>query len=36
MSYSNKNVLRGLHLQLKNPQAKLITVLSMEKYMTLC
>ena len=28
MSYSKKNVLRGLHLQLKKPQAKLITVLS--------
>ena len=28
MSYSKKNVLRGLHLQLSNPQAKLITVLS--------
>ena len=28
MSYSKKNVLRGLHLQLKNPQAKLITVLN--------
>lgn len=27
MSYSKKNVLRGLHLQLNNPQAKLITVL---------
>ena len=27
MSYSKKNVLRGLHLQLKNPQAKLVTVL---------
>ena len=27
MSYSKKNVLRGLHLQLKNPQVKLITVL---------
>jgi len=27
MSYSKKNVLRGLHLQLKNAQAKLITVL---------
>ena len=27
MSYSKNNVLRGLHLQLKNPQAKLITVL---------
>ena len=27
MSYSKKNVLRGLHLQLKKPQAKLITVL---------
>ena len=27
MSYSKKNVLRGLHLQLKNSQAKLITVL---------
>mgnify|MGYP001269730530 CR=1 FL=1 len=26
MSYSKKNVLRGLHLQLKRPQAKLITV----------
>ena len=26
MSYSKKNVLRGLHLQRKNPQAKLITV----------
>ena len=28
MSYSKKNVLRGLHLQRKNSQAKLITVLS--------
>lgn len=27
MSYSKKNVLRGLHLQLKNSQDKLITVL---------
>ena len=27
MSFSKKNVLRGLHSQLKNPQAKLITVL---------
>lgn len=27
MSYSKKNVLRGMHLQLKKPQAKLITVL---------
>jgi len=27
MSFSKKNVLRGLHLQLKKPQAKLITVL---------
>ena len=27
MSYSKKNVVRGLHLQLKNSQAKLITVL---------
>ena len=27
MSYSKKNVLRGLHLQLKNAQEKLITVL---------
>ena len=27
MSFSKKNVLRGLHLQLKNSQAKLITVL---------
>jgi len=26
MSYSKKNVLRGMHIQLKNPQAKLITV----------
>ena len=26
MSYSKKNVLRGLHIQLKNPQAKLVTV----------
>ena len=28
MSFSKKNVLRGLHLQLKTPQVKLITVLS--------
>mgnify|MGYP001199374290 FL=1 len=28
MSYSKKNVLRGLHLQRKNPQSKLITVLN--------
>ena len=28
MSFSKKNVLRGLHLQRSNPQAKLITVLS--------
>ena len=27
-SLSNKNVIRGLHLQLKKPQGKLITVLS--------
>lgn len=27
MSFSDKNVLRGLHLQLQNPQSKLITVL---------
>ena len=27
MSYSKKNVLRGLHLQQKNSQAKLVTVL---------
>ena len=27
-SLSKKNVLRGIHLQLKNPQGKLITVLS--------
>lgn len=27
MSYSKKNVIRGLHLQLKNPQSKLVTVL---------
>ena len=26
MSYSKKNVLRGLHLQLKKPQSKIITV----------
>ncbi len=26
LSFSKKNVLRGLHLQTKNPQAKLITV----------
>ena len=26
MSFSKKNVLRGLHLQTKNPQAKIITV----------
>ena len=30
MSHSKKNVLRGLHLQLKNSQAKLITVLKGE------
>ena len=28
MSFSKKNVLRGLHLQLQKPQVKLITVLS--------
>jgi len=27
MSFSKKNILRGLHLQLKNPQSKLVTVL---------
>ena len=27
MSYSKKNVLRGLHLQTKNPQGKFVTVL---------
>ena len=32
MSFSKKNVLRGLHLQLKRPQAKLITVLSGKMY----
>jgi dTDP-4-dehydrorhamnose 3,5-epimerase len=32
MSYSKKNVLRGLHLQLKNPQAKLVTVLKGQIY----
>ena len=32
MSFSKKNVLRGLHLQLKNPQAKLITVLQGKIY----
>ena len=26
LSYSKKNILRGLHMQLKKPQAKLITV----------
>ena len=26
MSFSKKNVLRGLHLQIKNSQAKIITV----------
>lgn len=28
VSYSNKNVIRGLHFQLSNPQAKIVTVLS--------
>ena len=28
MSYSKKNVLRGLHIQLQAPQAKIITVTS--------
>ena len=28
ISLSNKNVIRGLHIQLKNPQGKLLTVLS--------
>ena len=28
MSFSKKNVIRGLHLQYKNPQGKLLTVLS--------
>ncbi len=32
MSYSKKNVLRGLHLQAKKPQAKLITIMSGEIY----
>ena len=32
MSYSKKKVIRGLHLQLKNPQAKLITVLQGKIY----
>ena len=32
MSYSKKNVLRGLHLQTKKPQAKLIAVMSGEIY----
>ena len=32
MSFSKKNVLRGLHLQLKNSQAKLITVLNGKIY----
>ena len=26
LSYSKKNILRGLHMQLKKPQAKLVTV----------
>jgi dTDP-4-dehydrorhamnose 3,5-epimerase len=26
MSFSKKNVIRGLHIQIKNPQAKIITV----------
>jgi dTDP-4-dehydrorhamnose 3,5-epimerase len=30
MSYSKKNILRGLHIQRKNPQAKLITVVQGE------
>jgi dTDP-4-dehydrorhamnose 3,5-epimerase len=32
MSFSKKNVLRGFHLQTKNPQAKLITVLKGKIY----
>ena len=28
MSFSKKNVIRGLHMQLKNPQGKLLTVIS--------
>ena len=28
MSFSKKNVIRGLHIQLKKPQGKLITVLN--------
>ena len=28
LSFSKKNVIRGIHLQLKKPQAKLITVFS--------
>ena len=32
MSFSKKNVLRGLHLQIKKPQAKLITVLKGQIY----
>jgi dTDP-4-dehydrorhamnose 3,5-epimerase len=28
MSFSKKNVIRGLHLQLNKPQGKLITVLN--------
>ena len=35
MSFSKKNVLRGLHLQLQNPQSKLITVL-MGKIFDVC
>ena len=30
MSYSKKNVLRGLHLQLKNPQGKFVSVIKGE------
>ena len=32
LAYSHKNVLRGLHFQLKHPQAKLIQVVSGEIY----
>jgi dTDP-4-dehydrorhamnose 3,5-epimerase-like enzyme len=35
MSKSKKNVVRGLHLQNKKPQAKLITVLSGARFLML-
>ena len=32
MSYSGKNVIRGLHIQTKKPQAKIVTVLKDNAY----